>query len=103
MGMANDVARFPAVVTFTRNAPIKMAGHARYPSKSNAASAIPAGGHTGDALACNDASINPNLPAMKYTSVKIPMTGSPEKARDCLFGWGTGSGTRRRVGAHPFS
>jgi hypothetical protein len=29
VAMANDVATFPAVVTFTRNAPIKMAGHAR--------------------------------------------------------------------------
>jgi hypothetical protein len=63
--MANDVARVPGVVRFTRNAPTKIAGHARYPSKSIAASAIPAGGHTGDALAFNDARCKPILPAMK--------------------------------------
>src|SRR5207244_13024364 len=65
LAMASDVATSPAAVTFTRNAPTKIAGQARQPSTSNAASAIPAGGHTGDALACKDASINPNLPAMK--------------------------------------
>jgi len=26
---------------------------------------IPAGGHTGDALACRNASLSPSLPAMK--------------------------------------
>src|SRR5690349_3382111 len=60
-----DVAALPAVVTFTRNAPRNIAGHTRYPSKSVAPSAIPAGGHTGEALACNDASIKPSLPATK--------------------------------------
>jgi hypothetical protein len=63
--MAIDVGISPAVVRFTRNAPTKIAGHPRYPSKSIAASAIPAGGHTGDALACNDARCKPILPAMK--------------------------------------
>ena len=46
------------------------------------ASAIPAGGHTGDALACKDASVKPSLPAMKYMTVKMPMSGSKEKRRD---------------------
>jgi hypothetical protein len=63
--MASDVPTVPAVVRFTTNAPIKIAGHARYPSKSIAASAIPAGGHTGDALACNDARCKPIFPAMR--------------------------------------
>jgi hypothetical protein len=63
--MATDVVMSPAVVRFTRKAPTKIAGHARYPSKSIAASAIPAGGHTGDALACNDARFKPILPAMR--------------------------------------
>jgi hypothetical protein len=63
--MATDVAMSPAVVRFTRNAPTKIAGHARYPSKSIAVSPIPAGGHTGDALACNDARLKPILPAIR--------------------------------------
>src|SRR5215469_2692938 len=46
------------------------------------ASAIPAGGHTGDALACRDASVRPSLPAIKYMTVKMPMSGSKEKRRD---------------------
>jgi hypothetical protein len=46
------------------------------------ASAIPAGGHTGDALACRDVSVRPSLPAIKYMTVKMPMSGSKEKRRD---------------------
>src|SRR5438477_12210033 len=55
LATATDVKMSPAVVRLTKNAPTKIAGHTRKPNKSNAASAIPAGGHTGDALACNDA------------------------------------------------
>ena len=50
LAMPSDVKMFPSVVRFTKNAPTKSAGHTRNPRTSNAASAIPAGGHTGDAL-----------------------------------------------------
>src|SRR5205807_9489760 len=60
LAMQSEVAMLPAVVSFTKNAPRKMAGHVRYPSTSSAASAIPAGGQTGDALACKKASFNPS-------------------------------------------
>ena len=63
--MATEVPKLPAVVALTRKAPRKMAGHVRYPSTSNAPSAIPAGGHTGDALACKNASLSPSFPARK--------------------------------------
>src|SRR5947209_3019751 len=45
-----DVKIFPVVVRMTRNSPTKLAGQPRYPRASNAASAIPSGGQTGDAL-----------------------------------------------------
>ena len=44
--MAIDVAVDPAVVTFARNAPSQMPGHARFPRARKAASAIPVGGQT---------------------------------------------------------
>ncbi len=50
--MASEAGTEAAVVTLTRNAATKMAGHAPGPSTRNAASAMPAGGHTGLALAC---------------------------------------------------
>ena len=49
----------------TLKAPMEIAGHTRYPRTRIAAKAIPADGHTGDALACNEASIKPNLPTTK--------------------------------------
>src|SRR5215510_11855682 len=63
--MPSDEATDPAVVTFTRNAPRKIAGHAEYPYSSRAASAMPVGGHTAVALAWMNASDRPILPATK--------------------------------------
>ena len=65
VAMASEVATLPAVVAFTKNAPTKIAGQMRYPKRSSTANAIPAGGHTGDALAFRNAKLNPSLPAMK--------------------------------------
>src|SRR5690349_9127235 len=53
-------------------------------AQSVAARAIPAGGHTGEALACNDASIKPSFPAMKYAITNKPMSGRSQKHRDCI-------------------
>jgi hypothetical protein len=61
--MPSEVATEPAVVTFTTKAPTATAGHARRPSRSSAASAIPVGGHTAVALACTEAKSRPSLPA----------------------------------------
>jgi len=61
--MPSDVQTDPAVVTFTSNAPTKIAGHTRYPYSSIAANAIPVGGHTAVALACSKASVSPSFPA----------------------------------------
>ena len=36
----------PVVVTFARNAAPRIAGHTRYPSRTKAARAMPAGGQT---------------------------------------------------------
>ena len=63
--MAIEVETEPAVVTFTRKAPSKIAGQMRYPSTKAAANAIPVGGHTAVALAFTKASRSPNLPAAK--------------------------------------
>ena len=60
-----EVATEPAVVTLTRNAPTRMAGHARDPKSRKAANAIPVGGHTAEALALTKARLSPNLPATK--------------------------------------
>src|SRR4029077_8842847 len=56
--MATEVGMLPVVLILTRNAPTKMAGHVRWPSTSNAPTAIPAGGHTGEALACRNANFS---------------------------------------------
>src|SRR4030095_14512404 len=63
MAMPIEVAIAPLVVTLTRNAPTRMAGHTRGPSTRKAASAIPVGGHTGETLAWTNARVSPNLPA----------------------------------------
>jgi hypothetical protein len=46
-----EVATDPAVVKFTRNAPVKITGQTRYPKIRNAKSAIPVEGQTAVALA----------------------------------------------------
>ena len=61
--MPRDVAAEPAVVMLTANAAAKMAGHTPRPRTSMAARAIPAGGHTGVALAWTEAKCSPTLPA----------------------------------------
>ena len=63
--MPSELAIDPAVVMLTRNAPMKIAGHTRTPNSSTAASAIPVGGQTGEALACTKAKCSPSLPARK--------------------------------------
>ena len=65
VAMPSDVHRFPAVVTFARNAPSRIAGQTRGPSSSIEASAIPVGGHTAVALAWTKASMSPSLAAAK--------------------------------------
>ena len=55
----------PAMPMLTRNAPTKIAGQTRTPRSSTAASAIPVGGHTGEALAWTKAKCSPSLPARK--------------------------------------
>src|SRR5262249_56342239 len=59
VAIPNDVARLPAVDAFAANAPSQIPSHARGPNKSSAASAMPVGGHTGDALACTNARLRP--------------------------------------------
>jgi hypothetical protein len=63
--MPSEVATDPAVVTLTRKAPRRMAGHARTPRRMRAASAIPVGGQTAVALGWTRASFRPSLPAAK--------------------------------------
>jgi hypothetical protein len=60
-----EVAIDPVVVTFTRNAPRKIAGQTRGPSSRNEANAIPVGGQTGETLALTTARPRPDLPATK--------------------------------------
>jgi len=63
--MPIDVNMEPAVVTFTRNAPTKIAGQTRLPKRRNAPRAMPVGGHTADALLLTVAKVRPTLPATK--------------------------------------
>ena len=65
VAMPSDEATDPAVVTFTRNAPRKIAGHTGNPYSRRAASAMPVGGHTAVALAWTNASDRPIFPAAK--------------------------------------
>jgi hypothetical protein len=53
--MPRAVRGQPLVITFTSQAPTKIAGQTRKPKNSVAASAMPVGGHTGLALAWMDA------------------------------------------------
>ncbi len=63
--MPRATAIEPAVVTLTRNAPAKMAGQTHGPRVTSAASAMPLGAQTADALGCTMASRSPSLPARK--------------------------------------
>src|SRR5437667_10299498 len=73
--MPSEVVTEPAVVTLATKAPMKMLGHIRRPSRSNAARAIPVGGHTAVALACTRASFNPSLAAATYRAASRRRTG----------------------------
>src|SRR6266581_773642 len=53
------------VKKFTRNAALAMAGHIPYPHTSKAASAIPAGGQTGDTFPYVKGAASPSLPPRK--------------------------------------
>src|SRR5262249_16041070 len=59
----SDVETDPAVVTLARNAPTKIAGHIRVPRMRRAASAMPAAGQTGVALAWTNARRGPGVAA----------------------------------------
>ena len=64
--IASEVSTAPDVVTFARNAARKMAGQTPGPSSRKAASAMPAGGHTGLALAWTKAKCwSASFPARK--------------------------------------
>src|SRR5438128_4688820 len=63
--MPIEVTIDPVVVTFTRKAPAKTAGHTRGPSSRNEANAIPVGGQTGETLSLTTARLRPSLPARK--------------------------------------
>src|SRR4029077_15796369 len=68
--MPMEVRILPAVIRLAKKAPMNTAGHIRYPSRSKAARAIPAGGQTGDALALRKASFRARCTEIKETSVK---------------------------------
>jgi hypothetical protein len=53
----------PAVVTLTRKAPSRIAGHSRSPNSSRPARATPAAGQIAVTLAWTNASFRPSLPA----------------------------------------
>src|SRR6202011_1215392 len=76
LAMPREVKIFPAVVRLTTKAPTKIAGQTRNPRTSNAASAMPAGGQTGDALALRKARCSESLPEMKKTNAKALIAGS---------------------------
>jgi hypothetical protein len=63
--MPSEVPMDPAVVTLTRNAAMKIAGHTRYPKYSKAARAIPVGAQTAVALGCTSAKLSPSLPVAR--------------------------------------
>ena len=62
-----EVSIVPAVVAFTKKAPIKIAGMTLGPKIIMEARAIPVGGHTAVALAFAKASVSPNFPEIIYT------------------------------------
>jgi hypothetical protein len=55
--MAQEVYIEPAVMKFTRSAPVKIAGQIRYRNSRTDAKARPVGGHIGVALGCMEASV----------------------------------------------
>ena len=71
--------------------PIKIPGQSRYPHKRIAASAIPLGGQTAEALGWTRASDKPKLPAQKYKTARIKINAAVwtyrvilSKMRRCL-------------------
>src|SRR5262249_14872368 len=77
----------PEVVTLTRNAPAKIAGQTPRPRTRHAASAIPAGGQTAEALALTSASKSPSFPAAADTAASAKRAATRARALR-----GTGSG-----------
>jgi hypothetical protein len=63
--MPMEVATEPAVVKFTRNAPVKIKGQTRYPKIRNEESAMPVQGQIAVALAWTKASFRPSFPTTK--------------------------------------
>jgi hypothetical protein len=63
--IAKEVKTEPKVVAFARNAPAATDGHTPGPNSMAAANANPLGGHTGLALGCRDARVNPSLASKK--------------------------------------
>ena len=69
VAIASEVPSEPVVATLTRNAAMKIAGHMPAPNSRTPASAMPAGGHTGLALALRKAKCcSPAFPTRKYTT-----------------------------------
>src|SRR5437868_9938033 len=77
MAIAADVAIEPAVVALIRNAASKIAGQTRYPNKRTAASAMPVGGHIGEALGLTDASDKPAFAETKYRTPTARSSNAP--------------------------
>ena len=65
VAIATDGTTSCDATRFVRKAPIAAAGQARGPSTSNAATAMPAGGHTAVTLAFTAANESPSVPARK--------------------------------------
>jgi hypothetical protein len=63
--MPTEAITDPEVVTFTSRAPTKIAGHARKPSRTRTAIAMPVGGQTAVALEWIAAKVRPMRPAAK--------------------------------------
>src|SRR5438067_11261696 len=55
VAMASEVAMFPAVVAFTKNAQTKIAGQMRYRKRSSTDNAMAVGGQSSDAIAVDNA------------------------------------------------
>jgi len=60
-----QVAKVPWVVIFTKNAPMKTAGHILYPQIMKAAIEIPVGSQKAEALWLKKAMLKLNLPTVK--------------------------------------
>src|SRR5450755_5094125 len=85
--MPTEDGTAPVVDRLTRKAPSRIPGQTRYPRTRNAARAMPAGGHTAVALALTNASVNPGLPARKYTAaITAHVRVSPLRSRAFTIG-----------------